>query len=570
MAEMNRQCRHRGVAGRRSRWVAVAAVGLGVGWLASGAPGEAGMTQSLSQHGITWHFDEPVPYGQYANGDYWVLGPVNVVGIDPASQTLSDRTIHGSMINPSPRDGSTTGYGQTRDTGYDASRNVAKDVSASQPLAIGADSSLVSTISTAEANARPGIDTAAVLTVVGEAPAANAFRPPYSGSDKNSPWTTDDLRYDLLPRLEPVEQTPDIAAMAAHFQRVWLDHVPGWTGRAIHPITSMPAYGRDMASRLGQGSLMLMLDFPDEQKRDLLVNFVQVGIDFYGIVEDGGENNWVPNGGHAQGRKWPILFAGTMLDDEAMAGIGQREDVYFGEDGQTFYVTETEVERTDLHVMDPNHSNYVQEYADGYTEAMLGMPEWGIRHATDPRRDSPDPGRAYRMCCTAASWHGHVLSALLMDLKDAWNHDAIFDYSERYLGRLHEEGWPELNPQGAHEHTDTGFTKQMWDTYRDQVLELLAGDMNLDGVVDSGDVAPFVLALTDPAEYMAQFGVDEATMIALGDINRDGALDTGDVAAFVQLLVGGPTSVPEPGTLAMLGVATVVLMRRGGSARRWR
>ncbi len=89
------------------------------------------------------------------------------------------------------------------------------------------------------------------------------------------------------------------------------------------------------------------------------------------------------------------------------------------------------------------------------------------------------------------------------------------------------------------------------------------GDMNLDGVVDTGDVAPFVLALTDPEAYMAQHGVDEATMITLGDINQDGAFDTGDVAPFVQLLVGGGSqSVPEPGSLALLGLGGLLLLLR--------
>ncbi len=97
-------------------------------------------------------------------------------------------------------------------------------------------------------------------------------------------------------------------------------------------------------------------------------------------------------------------------------------------------------------------------------------------------------------------------------------------------------------------------------------LAMLRGDMNLDGVVDTGDVAPFVLALTDPATYLAQYGVDEATMIVAGDINGDGVFDTGDVAPFVQLLVsGGLQSVPEPGSLALLGLGGLLLLwRRGG------
>ena len=75
---------------------------------------------------------------------------------------------------------------------------------------------------------------------------------------------------------------------------------------------------------------------------------------------------------------------------------------------------------------------------------------------------------------------------------------------------------------------------------------VLVGDMNLDGVVDTGDAATFVLALTNPASYMSQFGINEATLNALGDINGDGLLDTGDVAPFVQLLVGSNVAETQP------------------------
>ena len=101
------------------------------------------------------------------------------------------------------------------------------------------------------------------------------------------------------------------------------------------------------------------------------------------------------------------------------------------------------------------------------------------------------------------------------------------------------------------------------------ITAAMIGDMNLDGQVNTADVAAFVLALTDPATYVAEHGVDEATMIALGDINQDGTFGTADVAPFVDLLVGSATaataetSVPEPGSLALLGLGALALLRRG-------
>jgi glucose/arabinose dehydrogenase len=61
------------------------------------------------------------------------------------------------------------------------------------------------------------------------------------------------------------------------------------------------------------------------------------------------------------------------------------------------------------------------------------------------------------------------------------------------------------------------------------------GDMNNDGTVDFGDINPFVLALSDPAAYQAQYGYPPAQA---GDLNCDGSADFGDINPFVALLVG--------------------------------
>jgi hypothetical protein len=41
--------------------------------------------RSISQHGVTWFFDKCYQYGTYANGDYWVVGPVTITDINPPS-----------------------------------------------------------------------------------------------------------------------------------------------------------------------------------------------------------------------------------------------------------------------------------------------------------------------------------------------------------------------------------------------------------------------------------------------------------------------------------------------------
>ncbi len=93
----------------------------------------------------------------------------------------------------------------------------------------------------------------------------------------------------------------------------------------------------------------------------------------------------------------------------------------------------------------------------------------------------------------------------------------------------------------------------------------ILGDTNDDGVVDTLDIDPFVLLLTDPAGYATAFpGVDP---LAVGDINMDTVVDTLDIDPFVALLTSGSLasgggSVPEPSTLVLLASVALLGMRK--------
>ena len=66
--------------------------------------------------------------------------------------------------------------------------------------------------------------------------------------------------------------------------------------------------------------------------------------------------------------------------------------------------------------------------------------------------------------------------------------------------------------------------------------QFVVGDMNCDGVVSVGDIAGFVLALTDPSGYAATY---PGCNIANADVNGDTVVSVGDIGAFVTLLAGG-------------------------------
>jgi hypothetical protein len=62
------------------------------------------------------------------------------------------------------------------------------------------------------------------------------------------------------------------------------------------------------------------------------------------------------------------------------------------------------------------------------------------------------------------------------------------------------------------------------------------GDVNCDGLVNNGDIDPFVLALTDLAGYAAAYPNCQAIN---ADCDGDGLVNNGDIDAFVALLTGG-------------------------------
>ena len=62
------------------------------------------------------------------------------------------------------------------------------------------------------------------------------------------------------------------------------------------------------------------------------------------------------------------------------------------------------------------------------------------------------------------------------------------------------------------------------------------GDLNCDGLVNNGDIDPFVLALTDPVAYNIAY--PGCTAYA-GDMNSDGLVNNGDIDPFVARLTGG-------------------------------
>ena len=114
-------------------------------------------TTNITQYNITWYFSEPVQYGQFANGDYWVIGPVTITNITPEFNGIN----HGWEVNP----------GYSGPQGFDIGAiDFDTNLVPSLPYTASGGESILKMISLNPGSSSPCypacIQTAAVLTVV--------------------------------------------------------------------------------------------------------------------------------------------------------------------------------------------------------------------------------------------------------------------------------------------------------------------------------------------------------------------------------------------------------------------
>ncbi len=58
---------------------------------------------------------------------------------------------------------------------------------------------------------------------------------------------------------------------------------------------------------------------------------------------------------------------------------------------------------------------------------------WGAYEHLHPSQWLSNIGENYRRCCTSIAWVGQALAARLINAKKLWNHDAFFDYVDRWM-----------------------------------------------------------------------------------------------------------------------------------------
>jgi len=425
----------------------------------------AGTASSVTKDGITWTFSEAVPVGQFVNGDYYVVGPVTVTAVSP-QPTTSSPYLNGSVVNQPTANGK-SGFDSRLNDGTDESWWFDATLRSYPPISLKAGDALVSSISLPTIHSVPEVMRASdmsaspvasdsVLTVLASAPSADAFRPSYC--DRNQTiYHANNLQRNLLPSLAPPNpsNTPTLAQYEALFRQPWID-----TNAFLFdaPADYMPSYGQHIAFADSYAALLLMLNFPADQKVNLTNYFVQYGIDLYGCVQAG--YGWPAFGGHRSGRKLPIILAGILLNDSGMKDVSAKYPDKFGEDMQTLYINQLPPAGTYQQAWQGATVIYGGHYgvhaADSSpVSAGLYGPYEQLQPANWQILTPPGEqlGEAYRRCCTSVSWVGEALAAYLVNGKSTWNYPPFFDYVNRWMTEDDTQAVAEIKAQSGYDYS---------------------------------------------------------------------------------------------------------------------
>ena len=416
---------------------------------------------SVTKDGITWTFSQSVPVGQFVNGDYYVVGPVTVTSIVPRP-TTSKPYKNGSVTNLPTANGK-SGFDSRLNDGTDQSWWFDASLRKYPPITLNPGDSIVSSISLAKIHSLPEVmvasaksvspvRTISVLTVLSVAPPSGAFRPSYC--DRNQTiYRAANVHRSLLPALKPPNPggTPPLSQFEYWYRRPWID-----TNYFLFdaPAGYMPSYGRDIAFADSYAGLLLTLDFPAQQKVKLTNYLVQYGIDLYGCVQAG--VSWPAFGGHHSGRKFPIIFAGIMLNDSGMKSVSARYPLAFGEDMQSVYINK--IPGNYQHAWQGATVIYGGHYGVESDGTPISPGLYGPYEQLQPR-DWPlldgdeQLGEVYRRSSTSVSWVGEALTIRLLNGLSTWNYPDFFDYVDRWMTEDDTDAIQEIKNQTGFDYS---------------------------------------------------------------------------------------------------------------------
>lgn len=420
-------------------------------------PGWGEMRSTITHYEITWTFDKAYETGRFANGDWWVVGPVTITRITPDFQdydywdfTTSKekgvviKKINGWQVNPTAR--GKQGFDEANYE-FDASLVPALPYAASPGQSIvkaicDTDPANMDSRSHYNPDSRTlghcRLLTAAVLTVVDAIPpdsGRTVFRPPYVDTDKPY-YSVNGLRTDLLPSLPIVPLAPTLEWVETNFGRVQVEHMGGngstVPGAFLKPRLNMTsAYQPHNAVRNMKGALRLLHDDPLPDRMKGLIAFVQYGIDMYHFVLSG--QTWCCGGyGVQPGHKLPLVLAATLLDHADMKKVAGEKDFFLENRGITLSSTGNAIWG--------GRDDYAHDQEFSYWDYIIKGTGVRTGNANDPygyidqTMTRTEFSEAYQLCCLSHPYKGEGLVALLIPgMKDVWNDPGFFQYIDRWV-----------------------------------------------------------------------------------------------------------------------------------------
>lgn len=295
-----------------------------------------GNTISIVRNDVTFVFsvscdDGPCQYGQFVNGDYWVVpntsgGIVKILSISP------DGEANGAMVNPDllrDSEGKLYSFDEQKQGVLNAYDHYMADLNLMNHLPYDAsgNESIYKIKSMSNGCGTRAIEigcveTATILTVLDVAPendGATIFRPPFHGNWKPL-YTIEKVKMDRLPSLPQVSDGTNGVIGGEYGFEDWL--VPeielyhtglGEFHRAVIPHAAQTSYAADQALALLEDMISLFGRESEDEKRNGVYSLIQKGIDNYGVFKLG-----VPfssGAGQHLGKKPPLAFFAAMYED---------------------------------------------------------------------------------------------------------------------------------------------------------------------------------------------------------------------------------------------------------------
>jgi uncharacterized repeat protein (TIGR02059 family) len=387
-------------------------IGFGLGGIRHNGGSVVAIAKQISVLEATFGFSAPRLSGRYANGDWWVLGPVTITTISPVSfvqasgtgnnglTAYTNRSVHGAMVNPGNRAFATGGLLANNQTGSAQGWDSLRFTSAlpasptynnafnSDPGATGTALTMssgsiikaVSRLSGLPSQNRPALDDMVVLTVVDTIPAPDAIRPGVSGSDKTAPCRLSDVNLSVFQNLAPPASAPDFATALGWVNRyIETSHPDSILNTHAKGANNHPEYGQFIGFDLHRAALCLHLSsFSRDQKLAILARLLTITSDLVSRFDEGSVTN--ANGG---GNQWklPIIALcvaalGAKAPGSWVAALSAANRLRWAESGQLVRIDPAMVDQPRFI---GSGGGFNEGFArDPYGLGMVGAVDWGF------------------------------------------------------------------------------------------------------------------------------------------------------------------------------------------------